>query len=304
MAKNSAAESRGWDYVILPKRSWFDIDLRGLWHYRDLCLMYVKRNFITTYKQTVLGPAWFVIQPLFTIVMYMFVFGGLAGIPTSAGEGSQEIPQQLFYMAGILLWNYFSDCFSSSSNIFVSNHHVFGKVYFPRLVVPLSGLLSCLIKLLIQTVVLIVIYTVCSMSSHNFSMNWSLLLFPVLIVMTALHGMSWGLIVSSMTYKYRDLQILIGFVMQLLMYATPIVYPLAFVHEKAVTNGGIYVLLESFIKLNPMTSILEAFKYGCFTVTGILDWWGLLYSFVFMVVVTTGSVLLFNKVERNFMDCV
>lgn len=291
-----------WDYVIQPKRKWFDIDLRGLWHYRDLCLMYVKRNFITTYKQTILGPAWFVIQPLFTIIMYMFIFGRLAGIPTSGNADSADIPQQLFYMAGILLWNYFADCFGSSNNVFVSNHQVFGKVYFPRFIVPLSGIITCLIKLSIQTVVLFVMYI--WYYNPTFSVNWSLLMFPVLVFVTAFLGMSLGLVVSSVTYKYRDLQLLVGFAMQMLMYATPIVYPLAFVHDKAVANGGMYVLLEQLIRLNPMTSILEAFKYGCFTTTGILDWWGLLYSFVFMAVLTVGSVLLFNKVERNFMDCV
>lgn len=287
MEANNGAEQTGWDYVIRPKRSWFEIDINGLWHYRDLCIMYVKRSFVTTYKQTILGPMWFIIQPVLTIIIYMFIFGGLAGIST---EG---IPQPLFYMAGILLWNYFTDCFNASSNVFVSNASVFEKVYFPRLIIPLSGILSCLFKLAIQLLLLIAIYIWCALSNDSFSMNWSLLLFPVLVFMTAFHGMSWGLLVSSVTYKYRDLQILVGFVIQLLMYATPVVYPLETIPDR-------YRML---VWLNPLTPILETFKHGCFN-TGMLDWWGLLYSFVFMIVVTTGSVLLFNRVERNFMDCV
>lgn len=287
MATNNRMDENKWDIVIRPKRKWFDIDLSAIWYYRDLWAMYVKRNFITTYRQTVLGPLWFVIQPLMTIVVYMFIFGGLAGIST---EG---IPQPLFYMGGILLWNYFNDCFSASSKVFTSNSDVFGKVYFPRLIVPLSGISSSLFKLGVQTVVFIVIYIWCAMSNDNLSVNWALSLFPLLIVMVAFHALSWGLLVSSMTYKYRDLQLLIGFAMQLLMYATPVVYPLETIPEK----------YRFIVELNPLTSIFETFKYGCFN-TGILDWAGLLYSLVFLVIVLICSVLVFNRVERNFMDSV
>lgn len=276
-----------WDYVIQPKRRWLDVDLRAIWAYRDLAFMYVKRNFVTMYKQTILGPLWFVIQPVMTIIIYMFIFGGLAGISTSG------IPQPLFYMAGILLWNYFADCFASSSNVFVANANVFGKVYFPRLIVPLSGLMSGLLKLSVQILLFAAIYAWCFVSGGGFSATWALLLFPLLVVMVAFHGFSWGLLVSSITYKYRDLQILIGFVVQLLMYATPVVYPLETVPDK----------YRVIIALNPLSSIFEAFKYGCFG-TGGLNWGWLAYSLAFLLIVLLCSVLVFNRVERNFMDCV
>lgn len=276
-----------WDYVIRPGRKWFDIDLRAIWQYRDLAFMYVKRNFVTLYKQTILGPLWFLIQPIMTIIIYMFIFGGLAGISTSG------IPQPLFYMAGILLWNYFSDCFNASSNVFVTNAHVFGKVYFPRLIVPLSGLMTGLIKLGVQILLFITIYIWCRAANNDFSVNWSLALFPVLVVMVAFHAFTWGLLVSSLTYKYRDLQILVGFVIQLLMYATPVVYPLETIPDK----------YKPLIAINPLSPVFETFKYGCFS-TGSLDWGGLLYSMVVLAVTLTCAVLVFNRVERHFMDCV
>lgn len=286
MAK-SRTVSTDWDYVIRPYRKWFDIDLRALWRYRDLAFMYVKRNFVTMYKQTILGPLWFLVQPVMTIAVYMFIFGGLAGISTAG------IPQPLFYMAGILLWNYFLDCFNASSNVFVSNAHVFGKVYFPRLIVPISGLMSGLVKMSVQLLLFVCIYIWCSLSNDDFSVNWVLLLFPVLVAMIAFYGLAWGLLISSLTYKYRDLQILIGFVIQLLMYATPVVYPLD-------TLPGKYRLL---VALNPLTAIFETFKHGCFG-AGTLDWIGLLYSSFVLGVMLLGAVLVFNRVERNFMDCV
>ena len=286
-ANSGMTAEEQWDFIIQPKRKWLDIDLCALWRYRDLWMMYVKRNFITTYRQTVLGPMWFFIQPIMTIIIYMFIFGGLAQIPT---EG---IPQPLFYMAGILLWNYFIDCFNASSNVFTSNSDVFGKVYFPRLIVPLSGITSCLFKLGVQAMLLIFIYIWCSRSNDSFSVNWTLCLFPLMIVIIAFHGFSWGLIVSSFTYKYRDLQLLLGFMTQMLMYATPVVYPLSTIPEK----------YKFIVELNPLTPIFETFRNGCFNV-GSTDWWGLLYSLFFMIVVLTCSVLLFNRVERNFMDCV
>ena len=276
-----------WDHIIRPKRGWFEIDAKELWRYRDLCMMYVRRNFITQYRQTILGPLWFVISPVMTIVIYMFIFGGLAGIST---EG---VPQPLFYMAGILLWNYFSDCFSGSNNVFVNNADVFGKVHFPRLVVPVSGCISALFKALLQLLLFVIIYLCCLPQNNSIHINAWVLLMPVLILMLALHGMTWGLIVSSVTYKYRDLNIMIGFVLQLFMYVTPVVYPLETIPEQ----------YRHIVMLNPLSSIFETFKYGWFSV-GTLDWWGLLYSLVFLIVVGIFSILLFNRVEQNFMDCV
>lgn len=276
-----------WDTIIRPQRSWFDIDLQAIWRYRDLCFMYVKRNLITTYRQTILGPLWFLISPILTIVIYMFIFGGLAGIST---EG---IPQPLFYMAGILLWNYFSDCFSASNNVFTSNADVFGKVWFPRLIVPISGSITALAKMSIQALLFIIIYIICAWYNPQIHINWVILLSPFLIILLALHALSWGMIVSSITYKYRDLQVLIGFILQLFMYVTPVVYPLETIPEQ----------YKEIVMLNPLASIFETFKYGCFSI-GVIDWWGLLYSFVFMVVVLSFSILVFNRAEATFMDTV
>jgi len=274
---------------IKPHRNWLDIDIKGLWRYRDLYYMYIRRDIVTQYKQTILGPLWYVIQPLFTTIMYMFVFGGLAGISTDGA------PQPLFYMAGIVLWGYFSQCFTVSSDVFGANANVFGKVYFPRLVVPLSGITSNLLKMLIQLgmFIIIYIYYVITLPSGTLQVNASILLFPVLIFLIAMHGMSWGLIISSMTTKYRDMKFLIQFGIQLFMYATPVIYPLSAAPEK----------YRNIIALNPLTPIFEAFKYSCLG-CGTLDWSGLLYSTIFMCITLILSVLVFSRTERNFMDTV
>lgn len=276
-----------WTIEIKPKKGLFDIDLKGIWRYRDLYRMYVKRDIVTVYKQTILGPLWYLIQPVFTTIMYMFVFGGLAGISTDGA------PQPLFYMAGITLWNYFQAVFTASSDVFTANASVFGKVYFPRLVVPLAGLTSNLIKMLIQLGLFILMYLYFYFTGANLHLNWSLLLFPFLIFLIAFHALSWGLIVSSLTTKYRDLKFLVTFGIQLFMYATPIIYPLSAASEK----------YKAVLELNPLTPIFEAFKYSCLG-CGSLDWGGLLYSTIFMLVTLSLSVIIFSRVERNFMDTV
>ena len=276
-----------WTLVIRPKKRLLDLDLKGLWRYRDLWYMYVRRDIVTLYKQTILGPLWFLIQPVFTTVMYMFVFGGLAKISTDGA------PQPLFYLSGIMLWNYFSDSFNVSSNVFTSNAGVFGKVYFPRLVVPLAGLTSNLVKMLIQLLLFVIVYVGYRIAGTQLPLRPALLLFPFLVLLLAFHALSWGLIISSVTSKYRDLKFLVSFGMQLFMYATPIIYPLS------VADGRIRLALE----LNPLTPIFEAFKYGCLG-CGSLSWSGLLYSTVFMCVTLFLSVIVFNRVERNFMDTV
>lgn len=274
--------------TITPHRRFFDVDIKGIWRYRDLYVMYIRRDIVTQYKQTILGPLWYVIQPLLTTVMYMFVFGGLAGISTDGA------PQPLFYMAGIVLWGYFQQCFTVSSDVFSANANVFGKVYFPRLVVPLSGVTSNLLKMLIQFVMFIAIYIYCvATGQFSFSFSLSFLLFPVLIFMIAMHGMSWGLVISSWTTKYRDLKFLIQFGIQLFMYATPVIYPLSVAPEK----------YRDIIALNPLTPIFEAFKYSCLG-CGSLDWGGLLYSFLFMTVTLTFGILVFSRTEKTFMDTV
>ena len=273
---------------IEPKKKWLDVDLRGLWQYRDLYYMYIKRDIVTQYKQTILGPLWYVIQPLLTTIMYMFVFGGLAGISTDG------IPQPLFYMAGITLWNYFSTCFTACSEGFSHNANVFGKVYFPRLVVPLSSCTSNLIRMLIQLLMFVAIYIYYVVTgSFSVTLSYSLLLFPFFILMTGLHAMSWGLLFSSWTTKYRDLKFLISFGIQLFMYATPVIYPLSFAPER----------YRIFIELNPLTPIFEAFKYSCLG-TGSFSVSGLLYSLVFLCVTMFFSVIIFNRTEQRFMDTV
>ena len=260
-------------HVIKPKRGLLDIDLRAVWHYRDLVYMYIKRDIVTKYKQTILGPVWYVVQPVLTTVIYMFVFGGLAGI---------------------LLWNYFSECFNGSSDIFGQNASVFGKVYFPRLVVPIASMISNLIKMLIQLVLFMVVYLYYALfTDAQVQMGWSALLFPLLVVMLALHATSWGLIFSSLTTKYRDLKFLIQFGLQLFMYATPIIYPLSVAPAK----------YRFILELNPLTPIFEAFKHGWLGV-GALSWSGLLYSTLFMGVSVFAGILIFSREERTFMDTI
>ncbi len=273
---------------IEPKKKWLDVDIKGLVRYKTLYRMNIKRDIVTQYKQTVLGPLWYLIQPLFTTIMYMFVFGGLAGISTDG------VPQPLFYMAGVCMWGYFQQCFTSCSNVFAANQGVFGKVYFPRLIVPLSSITSNLIRFGIQffMFVLIYIYLVVT-GKFEVSLSWSFLLFPVFVAMVGLHAMSWGLIITSLTTKYRDLNMLIGFGVQLLMYATPVIYPLSFAPEQ----------YRLFLNINPLTPIFEAFKYSCLGV-GTFDIWGMLYSSVTLVIVMFFAVLLFNRTEQRFMDTV
>ena len=285
---------------IQPKKKWLDVDIKGLWRYRDLYYMNVKRDLITQYKQTILGPLWYLIQPVFTTIMYMFVFAGLAGISTDG------VPQPLFYLCGTCLWTYFSTCFTSCSNVFAANQGVFGKVYFPRLVVPLSSVTSALIRLAIQFCMfaLVFVYYICLKDySPNFGFindygivlgSIVTLMLPLfLIFMVGMHAMSWGLIITSMTTKYRDLNMLIGFGVQLLMYATPVIYPLSFAPEQ----------YRVFLNINPLTPIFETFKYS-FLGAGTFDITGLLYSFCVLCATMFFAVIIFNRTEQRFMDTV
>ena len=273
---------------IQPKKKWLDVDIKGLGRYRDLYRMYIKRDIVTQYKQTILGPLWYIIQPLLTTIMYMCVFGGLAGISTDG------IPQPLFYMAGVTLWGYFQTCFTSCSDVFGTNASVFGKVYFPRLVVPLSAVTSNLIRMFIQLAMFILIYIYYIVTGgFELTLSWSLLLFPIIIIMVGLHAMSWGLVISSWTTKYRDLKFLIQFGIQLFMYATPVIYPLSFAPEK----------YRWVLEINPLTPLFEAFKYSCLGV-GTWNASGLLYSFTFLLITMFFAVLIFNRTEQRFMDTV
>ncbi len=274
--------------IIKPQNKLFEIDFKEIWRYRDLLVMFIKRDIVTQYKQTILGPTWYFIQPALTTIMYMVVFGGIAGISTDG------LPQPLFYLAGIVLWQYFSECLNKTSATFTQNQHIFGKVYFPRLISPLSNVLSNLVRMSIQFLLFLIVYVYYVAVGVDVMPNAYALLLPLLIVMLAGLSLGFGIIISSMTTKYRDLTILFTFIVQLWMYATPVIYPLS-----TITNEKIRMLMG----INPLTSIFEAFKYGMLGV-GQFSWSGLGYSFGFMVVLLLVGVVVFNKVQRSFMDTV
>ena len=294
-AKTTVPEEK-WDIVIKPKDKLFSVDFKELWNYRDLCSLFVKRNIITRYKQTILGPAWFVIQPAMTVIMYMVVFGGIAGIPTDG------VPRPLFYLAGTAMWNYFSGCLSSTSNTFVANAGIFGKVYFPRLVMPISSVISNLLTLAIQFGFFAIVYVAYTIFDPNCAahLTWYALLLPLLIFMMAGLALGFGTIFSSLTTKYRDLQVLLSFLVSLWMYATPIVYPLS--QTGSMRFMGVPV--HTFMCLNPVTPIIETFKYGFLGCGEFVGWRWLIYSFVFMSLLLGAGIVVFNKVQKSFMDTV
>ncbi len=278
-----------WTTEIKPKNKLLQVDLKEIWQYRDLWSLFVKRDIITQYKQTILGPMWYVIQPLMTTIMYMVVFGGIAQISTDG------LPQPLFYLAGICMWQYFADCLNKTSSTFTTNAGIFGKVYFPRLIVPLSTVTSNLIRFSIQFILFAIVYLYYALFTpvciHT---NLYALLLPVLVLMLAGLSLGFGILFSSMTTKYRDLTLLLTFFVQLWMYATPVIYPLS-----TITNEKLRLVMS----LNPLTSIIEAFKYGMLGV-GEFSWIGLSYSFVFMLILLGLGIVVFNKVQRSFMDTV
>ncbi|QNA44978.1 ABC transporter permease [Lacibacter sediminis] len=284
---NDTAEQ--WDLEIKPKASLLDLNLKEVWRYRDLMMLFVRRDFVAQYKQTILGPIWHIIQPVLTTIMFLLVFGKIANIPT---DGIEPI---LFYMSGITIWNYFSTCLTATSNTFVANAHIFGKVYFPRLVLPLSIVMSNIIKLGIQFGILflgMIWFALFRDIPIYFGMNW--LLIPVLVIIMAGIGLGLGIIISSLTTKYRDFTVLIGFAVQLLMYATPVAYPLSFLKDKS---------FAPIIEWNPLSPIVEGFRYALFH-TGNFNFMSLGYSVIFMFVVLVIGAVYFSKVERTFMDTV
>ena len=283
-----------WDIVIKPREKLLSVDFGELWRYRDLCSLFVKRNIVVQYKQTILGPLWYVIQPALTVIMYMVVFGGIAGIPTDG------IPQPLFYLAGVAMWQYFADCLNATSNTFVKNAGIFGKVYFPRLVMPISDVISNLLRFSIQLGLFAVVYIFYAIKGCPAAPNAYALLFPLLIVMMAGLALGFGVLISSMTTKYRDLQILFSFIVQLWMYATPIVYPLSQVKDKVVAG----INLHTVMSLNPVTPIIETFKHGFLGAGEFIGWGWLAYSFLFMVLLLGLGIVIFNKVQKSFMDTV
>lgn len=283
-----------WTTIIKPKDKLFSIDFHELWYYRDLFTLFVKRDIITQYKQTILGPLWFIVQPVMTVLMYMVVFGGIAGIATDG------VPQPLFYLAGTCFWHYFSECLNKTANTFVSNSGLFGKVYFPRLITPLSTVTSNLLRFGIQLGLFFTIYIIYTITGCSAHLTWYALLFPILIVMIAGLALGFGLLISSMTTKYRDLQILFSFIVSLWMYATPIVYPLSMVRGKTAMGFDLYTIMC----LNPVTPILDTFKYGWLGAGEFIGWGWLAYSLGFTIVLLALGVLVFNRTQKSFMDTV
>lgn len=285
--KNNRDTSQKWDLIIHPKRKLFDLRLGELWRYRDLVMLLVRRDFVAMYKQTVLGPLWYLIQPLLTTIAFSFIFGSVAQLPTDG------LPQFLFYMSGTLVWSYFASCLTKTSETFAANSNLFGKVYFPRLAVPVSVLISNLITFAIQFILFLFFMGFFALRGSDIHPNIWMLLFPVLILIMAGLGLGLGIIVSALTTKYRDLRFLVQFGITLLMYATPVIIPVS----------SIPIRFQWVIKANPMTSIIEAFRYA-FLGSGTLDLGQLLYSAWFMLVSVIIGAVIFNRVEATFMDTV
>lgn len=289
MAKNDNGE---WTTIIRPKESIWSLNMKELWDYRDLCSLFIRRDITTMFKQTVLGPLWFIIQPTMTVLLYTVVFGNIAKIPTDG------LPQPLFYLAGVSLWGYFSGCLGKARGTFAGNANLFGKVYFPRLIVPISGLVTGLLNFGIQLALFFIVYGVYiywQLPGYEYlNINAYALLFPIYVVMLAGLGLGFGIIFSSFSTKYRDVSLLLNYVTSLWMYATPIIYPLS-----TVTNPT----LKFIMQINPITSIFEGFKYG-FLGAGEFSWNWLGYSFIVMVVLLLFGVIVFNQKQRNFMDTV
>jgi lipopolysaccharide transport system permease protein len=281
---------KNWSIRIRPNSSLFDLRLSDVWHYRDLLLLLVRRDFVSFYKQTIFGPLWFFIQPIFTTIIFTFVFGNLAGISTDG------LPQPLFYMAGITAWNYFADCLNKTSTVFKDNANIFGKVYFPRLIMPLSIVASNLVRFGVQMLLFVIMIIYYLLNGSHFGPNWYVLLFPVIVLLMACLGLGLGMIISAMTTKYRDLAFLVTFGVQLLMYATTVIYPLSTAIQK-------YPKYAWIIKYNPMTPIIETFRYGLLG-NGSFSWESLGYCAGITMVITLVGIVVFNKVEKTFVDTV
>lgn len=282
-----SADKENWTTIITPKNSFFRLNLKELWQYRDLITSFVKRDITSTYKQTILGPLWFFIQPIFTTIMFLIVFGNIAKIPTDG------IPQVLFYMNGIILWNYFSKCLVATSNTFVHNSAIFKKVYFSRLTIPLSNVISALVSFLIQFGLFIVIFIGYKIYGADLKLSYTIFAVPLFVLQMAILGLGLGLIITSLTTKYRDLSYLVGFAVQLWMYATPIVYPLSMVPEK----------WRSLYVLNPVVPILESFKHAFFS-TGMPSVTEYGISVATTIFLLFAGIFVFNFVEKNFVDTV
>lgn len=282
------AEEEDWSLVITPQRGLFDLRLGELWRYKNLILLFVRRDFVSMYKQTILGPLWYLLQPLLTTITYTIIFGNIASLPTDG------LPQFLFYMSGTLVWSYFADCLNKTSYTFVENANLFGKVYFPRLAVPISILISSLATFLIQFVMFLGFALFFALRGASIQPNWGWILFmPLLLLIMAGLGLGFGIITSALTTKYRDLRFLVTFGVQLFMYAAPVIYPVSAVPER----------FEWLILANPVTPVIEAFRYA-FLGAGMVNIYQLGYSVIFMLLLVLIGVTIFNRIEQTFMDTI
>ena len=277
-----------WDLTITPRDRLLAIDWKEIWRYRDMYVLFVERNFRTAYKQTILGPLWFIITPVLSVIVYATVFGGIANIPTDG------IPPILFYLLGISVWGYFSSSLSATSNSFVSNADIFGKVYFPRIIMPLVAVTTNLLSFAIQLAIFAAFYIYYAATGTELTIHWQIVLFPILMLILAMMAVGFGMIFSSLTTKYRDLQIMLAKIISLWVYITPVIYP-----RSMVTNEKLHLAMS----LNPVTPVMEAIKYSLLG-QGQFSWLWLGYSVAFTAVLLVFGLMMFNKVQKSFMDTV
>jgi lipopolysaccharide transport system permease protein len=277
-----------YDITITPKDRLLAVDWKEIWRYRDMFLLFVDRNFRTAYNQTILGPLWFIITPVLSVIVYVTVFGGIAGIPTDG------VPPILFYLLGISVWGYFASCVSSTSNSFVTNADIFGKVYFPRIIMPLVAVTTNLLSFAIQLLIFAAFYIYYVATGTELVIHWQIVLLPLLILILAMMAVGFGMIFSSLTTKYRDLQIMLAKIISLWVYVTPVIYPLSM-----VTNPKLHLAMS----LNPVTPVVEAIKYSILG-QGQFSWIWLAYSVGFTIILLIFGLMLFNKVQKSFMDTV
>ena len=286
-----SANNEDWLYEITAKRKLIDLNFKEIWRYRDLLVLLVKRDITTVYKQTILGPLWFFIQPLFTSVIFTLVFNNLGSISTGS------IPPFLFNLAGITAWNYFKECLTRTSNTFKSNQNIFGKVYFPRVIMPMSVTVSNLLKFGIQLLIFVVFYLYYVYQGHDFGFNYTIALFPLYVIMMALLGLGLGMTITALTTKYRDLNVLVGFATSLLLYVSAVPYPLS----EAQTKFPAWV--AQLVTYNPLTQLIEGFRHMLLDI-GMFSWFKFGYSLAVCIGVFLIGLIIFNRTEKSFIDTV
>ena len=281
-------QNSSWDLIISPKKGWFDLQLKKIWSYRDLLFLFVKRDIVSFYKQTIFGPLWYFVQPVFTTIVFTIIFGKLASLST------ENIPAPLFYLVGVTAWNYYSECLLKTSTVFKDNAAIFGKVYFPRIISPISIVISNLLRFGIQLILLIILMLYYFyFAKINISINSKIFLLPFFVIYMAAQGLGFGMIISALTIKYRDLAYLVAFGLQLMMYSTTVVYPLSSLHGK----------MYWIVALNQITYIIEGVKASTIGV-GVLSINSFLYSTISTLLILISGILLFNKVEKTFIDTI